>query len=158
MFDRRKQQSVCQELWPEGGLRFYHEECWRERSNKQWRLPIANKIKWVSNEAWAFKCAGLPKPPKPLAFAIGSNVWPGLSKLIEESGEVQQVAGKIIGWGGDVDHPSGDLMAMLEAELADLVAAIDFVIDKNHLDRAAIQQRTAVKRERFEQWHRGEPA
>ncbi len=33
-------------------------------------------------------------------FSIGSDIWPGISKLIEEAAEVGQVCGKLIGSGG----------------------------------------------------------
>lgn len=34
------------------------------------------------------------------SFSLGSRTWPGLSKLVEECGEVLQIAGKIMGTGG----------------------------------------------------------
>jgi len=34
-------------------------------------------------------------------FSIGSAVWPGVSKVIEEMGELQQVLGKLIAVAGD---------------------------------------------------------
>lgn len=36
------------------------------------------------------------------SFSLGSRTWPGLSKLVEECGEVLQIAGKIMGTGGAV--------------------------------------------------------
>lgn len=39
--------------------------------------------------------AGLPHESGD--FSIGGTLWPGLSKLIEECGEVLQVGGKLIG-------------------------------------------------------------
>lgn len=40
----------------------------------------------------------------PPMFAIGSPVWPGLSKLAEEAGETLQVVGKLMGTGGESAH------------------------------------------------------
>lgn len=67
-------------------------------------------------------------------FAIGDERWPGISKLVEESGEVLQVCGKLVWTHGDVTHFDGsNLKSRLETELGDLLAAIAFVIAKNHL-------------------------
>lgn len=72
-------------------------------------------------------------------YAIGSEVWPGLSKLIEELGEVQQVLGKILGAGGSIRHwAENNLAECLEEEMGDLFAAISFVIDHNNLNRDRI--------------------
>ncbi len=87
-------------------------------------------------------------------YSIGSRHWPGLSKLIEEAGEVQQVAGKILGTGGRVDHWDGsDLRLRLQEEIGDLVAACLFVAEKNNLDVQAIADRVGVKYARFLSWH-----
>jgi NTP pyrophosphatase (non-canonical NTP hydrolase) len=68
-------------------------------------------------------------------YAIGSETWPGLSKLVEECGEVLQVAGKLMGTGGQVEHWDGtDLRERMTEELADLLAAIDFLQYMNDLD------------------------
>jgi hypothetical protein len=57
-------------------------------------------------------------------YSIGSNVLPGLSKLVEECGEVVQAVGKIMGAHGFVTHWDGsDLKERLEDEMADLWAA-----------------------------------
>ena len=88
-------------------------------------------------------------------YSIGSPVLPGLSKLIEECGEVIQVAGKFIGSGGEENHWDGtNLRYRLEIELADLRAAIDFVIDHNGLDRSGVIDPVYEnKRSQFERWH-----
>ena len=53
-------------------------------------------------------------------YSIGSDHWPGLSKVIEECGEVIQAAGKIIAANGDGQHWDGsDLRQRLEDEIAD---------------------------------------
>jgi hypothetical protein len=51
-------------------------------------------------------------------FAIGDKEWPGISKLVEEAGEVGQVCGKLIGSGGETAHFDGsNLRARLSEEL-----------------------------------------
>jgi len=91
-------------------------------------------------------------------FSIGGKLWPGLSKLIEEAGEVMQVAGKLIGSEGRTDHWSGNLDTALIEELGDLAAAMEFFVLANGLDMAAIGARRERKLETFRRWHEGEPA
>lgn len=87
-------------------------------------------------------------------FSIGSGTWPGLSKLAEEAGEVMQVVGKLMGTGGASEHWDGtNLRARLADELADLSAAIGFVIDKCDLPAEQIEARAHEKRMTFERWH-----
>lgn len=87
-------------------------------------------------------------------YSIGSTLWPGLSKLIEEAGETQQVCGKLIGSGGNPAHWDGsDLKIRLEEEIGDLIAACNFVIARNGLDRDAIDRRVQKKVVRFDDWH-----
>ena len=86
----------------------------------------------------------------PDPYTIGSDRWPGLSKLIEEAGEVIQVGGKLLGSGG-----SADLRVMLVEEIGDLYAALDFFVDKNlRPDRKAIESRRERKQLAFQRWHR----
>lgn len=88
-------------------------------------------------------------------YSIGSDVWPGLSKLIEECGELQQVMGKILATGGDPHHWDGsNLVQRMEEEIGDVLAAIGFVVfHTKALDFDAIAHRSQEKRLRFEQWH-----
>lgn len=88
------------------------------------------------------------------AFSIGGTLWPGLSKLIEECGEVLQIAGKLIGSEGKTDHWSGDLRPMLIEELGDLAAAMEFFATINGLDIDALDARREKKLDMFERWHR----
>lgn len=91
-------------------------------------------------------------------FSIGSDVWPGLSKLIEECGEVLQVGGKLMGTGGAVQHWDGtNLRERLQDELGDAIAAIDFIVAHNDLDAGVIALRAEHKRGLFERWHTAEP-
>ncbi len=97
---------------------------------------------------------------KPTPFAFGSAIWPGLGKLTEEASEVGQVIGKLMGTGGEVNHWDGtDLKQRLEEEIADVLAAAEFVMAFNALDTDAIFERQRIKMVRFTQWHTyGEPA
>lgn len=90
-------------------------------------------------------------------FSIGHDAtWPGISKLIEECGEVLQVCGKLIATGGRTDHWSGvDLAEELTDELADLLAAIRFVRQHNEeIKPHRLLRRMEKKLELFEQWHK----
>ena len=87
-------------------------------------------------------------------FSIGSTVWPGTSKLIEEMGELHQVLGKLIASHGDTEHWSGDLRVKLVEEIGDVCAAIRF-FERNMtpLESALITNRTIEKTRLFEKWH-----
>ena len=87
-------------------------------------------------------------------YSIGATVWPGLSKLAEECGELLQVIGKVIGSGGDPEHWDGsDLGDSLYEELSDVLAAVEYFIDANEMSWIRIGARQLVKIERFEAWH-----
>lgn len=91
--------------------------------------------------------------PAPPMFAIGSPRWPGLSKLSEEAGEVIQVIGKLMGTGGEVQHWDGSNLAeRLIEEVGDVLAACDFVVEKN-LPLASVAERRAKKLALFRKWH-----
>jgi hypothetical protein len=87
-------------------------------------------------------------------YAIGSKVWPGTSKLIEEMGELQQVLGKLIAIAGATDHWSGDLRKMLVEELGDVSAAVRFFATQNLTteELAAVLARSEKKLARFREW------
>lgn len=90
----------------------------------------------------------------PGPYSIGSNHWPGVSKLIEEAGEVHQVLGKLIATGGKSAHWDGsDLRERLQEELGDLMAACIFVMEANSLDEKTIKSRSADKLALFHRWH-----
>lgn len=92
-----------------------------------------------------------------MIFSIGSQIWPGLSKVAEEFGEVLQVIGKLMGTGGALTHWDGsNLEVRLCEEFGDSLAAIEFVIDQNGLDRDVIMQRKDKKLARFQSWHRNQ--
>lgn len=110
---------------------------------------------WVSpderqNEA-ALKARASQNTPPPYSF--GSDVLPGLSKLVEEAGEALQVCGKILAKGGAVQHWDGtDLAVRFQEELADLQAAIKFVIEANGLNEQKIGVRRAKKLRMYWKW------
>jgi len=87
-------------------------------------------------------------------FGIGSILWPGIGKLIEEFGEVVQVVGKLLATGGDSNHWDGtNLKERLEDELSDLQAAIEFVVARNNLDAPRMRERSDKKLGLFNKWH-----
>lgn len=88
-------------------------------------------------------------------FSIGSAVWPGLAKLIEECGELLQVAGKVIAYPAG-EHPDGsDIVARLNEEIADVAAAIKFVVQENSsINATNFRDRRDMKVDRFQRWHR----
>ena len=88
-------------------------------------------------------------------FSIGSKVWPGTSKVIEEMGELMQVLGKLIAVAGNTKHWDGDLRPKLIEEMGDLTAALMFFTTENLTDseQRQIVERTKKKRDLFRQWH-----
>lgn len=91
-------------------------------------------------------------------FYIGAESWAGTSKVIEESGEIGQVLGKLIGSNGDIHHFDGsNLEDKMVEEIGDFYAALSFFVDKNLVHRADdIAERVMKKIELFEQWHEEE--
>jgi NTP pyrophosphatase (non-canonical NTP hydrolase) len=92
-------------------------------------------------------------------FCIGADHWPGISKVTEEAGEVLQIAGKLMGSMGVIHHWDGtNLKDRIEEELADLYAAIQFVVEHCHLDEDRFLNRAAEKRQVFNRWHADQTA
>lgn len=67
----------------------------------------------------------------------------GLAKLIEECGELMQVAGKRLAYYTIDKHPDGGppLTTRLEDEIADVIAACQFVAEQHGLDMDRIHAR-----------------
>ena len=87
-------------------------------------------------------------------FSIGSAVWPGTSKVIEEMGELQQVLGKLIATGGDTKHWDGDLRKRLIEEIGDVTAALVFFQKNLTLDEVGqVIERAEKKFDLFNEWH-----
>lgn len=78
----------------------------------------------------------------------------GLYKLVEECGELLGVAGKKLAYFHTNEHPdgAGPLLERIEQEAGDVLAAIDFVMDKLGLDYARILERRAEKLRLYRQW------
>jgi NTP pyrophosphatase (non-canonical NTP hydrolase) len=88
-------------------------------------------------------------------YAIGSGSWPGMSKLLEEMGELTQVLGKIIAMGGDIQQPhwdGSDLRTRLLEEMGDAKAALQFFAEVNGLDGTELHNRAAEKHALFWKW------
>lgn len=89
-------------------------------------------------------------------YGIGSDTWPGLAKLMEEMGELQQVLGKIMAcdktdaiyWDGS------SLLPNLTEELGDVQAALLFFTEANAISGAKVQARAEGKLDKFNHWHR----
>ena len=88
-------------------------------------------------------------------FSIGSAVWPGTSKLLEEQGELIQVLGKLMATGGDTKHWSGDLRKMLVEEMGDVYAALAFFLKENLslAEQRDVAERAQNKITLFTEWH-----
>lgn len=127
----------------------------RERRTDDGTYPDVEEERLKLQERAAASSPQLPSTDNGKPYSIGSDHWTGLSKLIEEAGEVLQVAGKILGTGGEAEHWDGtNLRSRLEEELADLTAAITFVARHNDLDEASMQKRADAKLARFAEWHK----
>ena len=81
----------------------------------------------------------------------------GLVKLVEELGELSQIAAKKMAFMDTDNHPDGDgsMKERLEKEIADVFAAGIFVIERFDLDTTAIDARAQKKHDLFEYWHGG---
>lgn len=82
----------------------------------------------------------------------------GLAKLIEECGELMQIAGKKLAMMNSDEHwdGAGSMKTRMEDEIADVAAASQFVIGTFDLDETRIGQRAAEKLATFIKWHEGE--
>jgi hypothetical protein len=88
-------------------------------------------------------------------FSIGSSVWPGVSKVVEEVGELGQVIGKLMAVAGAAKHWSGDLREKMIEEMGDVYAALDFVAEHcfSYEEGQLIATRRNKKLATFEKWH-----
>lgn len=78
----------------------------------------------------------------------------GLTKLMEECGELVQVAAKLVAY-PDGNHPdgAGDLFMRLEQEIADVIAACRFVsLKHNQVNFQYIASRIEDKVAMFQKW------
>lgn len=88
-------------------------------------------------------------------FAHGDADWPGLAKINEEAGEIVQVIGKLMQTHGKSAHWDGtDLAVRLREELADMIAAITFVVERmNDDEQFDFYTRMREKLALFRRWH-----
>jgi len=79
----------------------------------------------------------------------------GLAKLVEECGELIQVAAKKMAFMHTDKHPDGNgsLKNRMEEEAGDVLAAIIFVKENFGLSEANIELRTGEKLAKFRAWH-----
>lgn len=80
----------------------------------------------------------------------------GLTKLMEECGELIQIAAKKTAYINTDEHPDrvGPLSRRLADEIADVLAACGFVIIEFSLNPTNIERRAIKKLALFTQWHR----
>jgi NTP pyrophosphatase (non-canonical NTP hydrolase) len=79
----------------------------------------------------------------------------GLAKLVEECGELIQVAAKKMAYMDTDLHPDGQSLKLrLQHEIADVMAACHFVQETFALDLGEIMERATAKHARFCAWHR----
>lgn len=79
--------------------------------------------------------------------------WRGLNKVAEECNELGVELMKLSTF-PDGKHPSRkrSLVISTEEELADVLASVNYFIDRNKLDRAKIERRAVLKRKKFIRW------
>lgn len=131
------------------------------------RRPALNTesfFQWLDRahlERWWARCQGddadMAHPVE--HYSIGSDVWSGLSKLVEGCGETMQVAGKLMGTGGQLEHWDGSHLGdQLHEELGDLLGAIRFFVEVNDLDVDRIEVRRVRKLALFYRWQQEQSA
>jgi NTP pyrophosphatase (non-canonical NTP hydrolase) len=87
-------------------------------------------------------------------FGFNTKVWPGLAKLMEELGELQQLLGKVVAcsdpnatyWDGRSLRPE------LIEELGDVRAAMIFFCENNGLSKIDVHTRADRKLALFNTW------
>lgn len=79
----------------------------------------------------------------------------GLTKLMEECGELTAIAAKKVAFMHTDVHPdgAGSMKRRLEEEIADVLAAIGLVNDTFELDEQFVMTRAEQKLALFRKWH-----
>lgn len=128
---------------------------WRSDDRPPCDLPIGHQGPH-SFASTGHSFASTRQPTGSGDFSIGSVLWPGVSKLIEEVGELGQVLGKLIAVAGETKHWSGNLREKLVEEIGDVYAALDFVVYYNfgQEETRQIRLRREKKLATFTEWHR----
>lgn len=77
----------------------------------------------------------------------------GIGKVVEESGELLQILGKLIAFPNN-EHPDGkgDLLIRASDEFADVKAANQYFVHVNGLDENYINKRSVTKFNQFMKW------
>jgi hypothetical protein len=109
--------------------------------SRNWHLPGATR---------PLERSKLMASDRPVPYGIGSDTWPGLSRLAADAAQVARAARTIISTGNDTDQDAAVQRESLQEQLGDLRAAIDYVIGKNALDWAAVNKRRDRKRSLYE--------
>lgn len=79
--------------------------------------------------------------------------WKGIGKVIEECGELLQVAGKAIPFPiGEHPDGCGDVKERFIQEIADVYAALDYFVSVNKLPQVVIEERRGSKLRMFVKW------
>ncbi len=91
-------------------------------------------------------------------YSIGSRKWNGLSKIQEETAELNVILGKLVGCNGNTNHWSGNLANCLIDELADTQASLEYFIEKNMGKKCQqkIAKRKQKKLDLYEQWNKSD--
>ena len=85
--------------------------------------------------------------------------WIGLFKVAEECGELIQELMKLSNYpNGKHPRRKRTLMVSTQEEAADVLAAIDYFIEKNKLDRAIVEKRRLSKFKKWVKRHGPTPA
>lgn len=79
--------------------------------------------------------------------------WHGLRKVVEECCELGVELMKLATF-PDGKHPARrkSLVLSTEEEISDVLASVDYFIDRNKLDRAKIEKRAKTKYKKFSKW------
>jgi NTP pyrophosphatase (non-canonical NTP hydrolase) len=87
-------------------------------------------------------------------FNIDSVSWPGLSKIIEETSELNTVIAKLMATEGNKEYWEGvNLLDSIEEELGDTLAAILFTLKHNaDINNFYVLERMQKKLNLYEKW------
>lgn len=90
------------------------------------------------------------------SFSLGNNVWPGAGKVIEETGELGQVFGKLIATRGSTTYWGDlDLREKFIEEIGDTLAALAVFVELNftEAEQNQIFDRADTKADLFMSWY-----
>jgi hypothetical protein len=91
----------------------------------------------------------------PKDYCIGSPVWNGASKVLEEAAEVSVELAKLINNEGQREYWGGvDLIQNIQEEVGDLYASLDYFLENNpQLDKRFIADRRSRKYATYTAWN-----